>query len=64
MGYIYIFIDIPVKLKPIYFAQPPCRFTVRIRDPQELFGSPGPRANWNSRQDSGFSRNCSAACIA
>ena len=54
MGYIYIFFDIPVKVKLIYFAQPPCRFTVRNQDSQELRGSRDRNNYWNSRQDSGF----------
>lgn len=64
MGYIYIFFDIPVKLKLIYFAQTPCRFTVRIRVSQELPGSRDRSSYWNSRQDLGFCRGCSAARIA
>ena len=60
MGYIYIFFDIPAKVKLIYFAQPPCRFTVRNRVSQELPGSRDRINYWNSRQDSGFSRTAIA----
>jgi hypothetical protein len=63
-GYIYIFFDIPIKVKLIYFRQPPYRFTVRNRVSQELPGSRDRNNYWNSRQDSGFCRSRSAARIA
>ena len=64
VGYIYIFFITYAKLKLIYFRQPPCRFTVRIRVSQELSGSRSQGNYRNSCQDSGFCRSCSAARIA
>ena len=67
-GYIYIFFDIAIKLKLIYFTQPPYRFTVRNRVSQELPGSRDRINYWNSRQDSGLFLGAAAqrsvACIA
>ena len=64
VGYIYIFFDIPVKVKLIYFRQPPCRFTVRNQVSQELPGSRDRNNYWNLRRILGFCRSCSAARIA